>query len=128
MPLSIGVFRDYEAIESDYENELSLPHYYDPLDECFLSRLQAHKWTLTHLRIPSFCCQRLTYFELDDYVALKTVFIGYNSFFPSFAFSLPESTTLTSPVRITNCPKLEDIDMEGWSFALSSGLILNSAY
>ena len=98
------------------------------MGECFGIKLLTTKYRLVELHIPSFACQRITYFQLDEYEMLKSVRIGYNSFFPSFAFSLPPSATLTSPVRITNCPNLEEIIMDGWSFVFSSDLILDSAF
>ena len=127
LPHSIGVFRDYEKKSSRAE-ELSLPSYYDPLGECFMEKLEANKLSLKHLTIPPFSCQRITYFQLDSYMALESVSIGYNSFFASYAFSLPKSAPLTSPVCITNCPCLQMISMEGWSFAFSSELVLKSAF
>ena len=126
LPHQIGVFHDYE--ERGTKDVLFLPPYYDPLGECFLSKLQDTRSRLVELRIPPFACQRITCFQLDDYEMLKSVNIGYNSFFPSFAFSLPQSATLTRPVRITNCPRLEEIIMAGWSFAFSSELILDRAF
>ena len=126
LPHSIGVFHDYERSKSSRVDELSLPSYYDPLGECFLNRLQTNRMMLKHLIIPPYSCQRITYFQLDGYESLETVEIGYNSFFPLYSFSLPASVPLTSPVRITNCPSLRKISMEGWSFAFSSDLVLES--
>lgn len=126
LPHQIGVFHDYE--ERKANSVLDLPPFYDPMGECFLIKLLIVRSRLVDLRIPSFACQRITYFQLDNYALLKSVSIGYNSFFPSFAFSLPQSATSTSPVRITNCPRLEEIIMDGWSFVFSSELILDSAF